>query len=154
MAEYKFSVSSLISASPKIVYGIIADYKNGHPKILPKPPFVSLVVEEGGLGAGSVLKVQMKVAGKLQTFKTVVTEPEPGRILVETNDTGYITTFTVEPREDAKSSYVTFTTEIPGDSKFSKKIEFFFTKFYLPLVYKKELQMLAEVVVKQSKTSS
>jgi len=154
MTEYKFSVSSLIPASPKIVYGIIADYKNGHPKILPKPPFVSLVVEEGGLGAGSVLKVQMKVAGKLQTFKTVVTEPEPGRILVETNDTGYITTFTVEPREDAKSSYVTFTTEIPGDSKFSKKIEFFFTKFYLPLVYKKELQMLAEVVVKQSKTSS
>ena len=154
MTEYKFSVSSLISASPKIVYGIIADYKNGHPKILPKPPFVSLVVEEGGLGAGSVLKVQMKVAGKLQTFKTVVTEPEPGRILVETNDTGYITTFTVEPREDGKSSYVTFTTEIPGDSKFSKKIEFFFTKFYLPLVYKKELQMLAEEVVKQSKTSS
>ena len=108
MTEYKFSVSSLISASPKIVYGIIADYKNGH----------------------------------------------PGRILVETNDTGYITTFTVEPREDAKSTYVTFTTEIPGDSKFSKKIEFFFTKFYLPLVYKKELQMLAEEVVKQSKTSS
>ena len=153
MAEYKFSVSSLISASPKIVYGIIADYKNGHPKILPKPPFVSLVVEEGGLGAGSVLKVQMKVAGKLQTFKTVVTEPEPGRILVETNDTGYITTFTVEPREDAKNSYVTFTTEISGDSKLSKKIEFFFTKFYLPLVYKKELQMLAEEVVKQPKTS-
>ncbi|MCK7526522.1 MAG: hypothetical protein MZV64_57455 [Ignavibacteriales bacterium] len=99
-------------------------------------------------------KVQMKVAGKLQTFKTVVTEPEPGRILVETNDTGYITTFTVEPREDAKSSYVTFTTEIPGDSKFSKKIRILFTKFYLPLVYKKELQMLAEEVVKQSKTSS
>lgn len=153
MSKYKFSVSALIPAPPKIVYNIIVDYKNNHPKILPKPPFVSLVVEEGGLGAGSVLKVQMKVAGKLQTFKTVVTEPEPGRILVETNDTGYITNFIVEPRDDGNSSYVTFTTEIPDNSKLSKKIEFFFTKFYLPLVYKKELQMLAEEALNQSKTN-
>lgn len=142
MSEYKFSVSSLISAPPEIVYGIIADYKNGHPKILPNPPFVSLVVLEGGYGAGSVLQVQMKVAGKLQTFKTTVTEPEPGRVLVETNDTGYITTFNVEPRDNGKNSFVTFTTEIPGDSKLSKKIEFFFSKMILPAVYKKELEML------------
>ncbi|HMN50203.1 MAG TPA: SRPBCC family protein [Ignavibacteriaceae bacterium] len=143
MSKYKFSVSALIPAPPKIVYNIIVDYKNSHPKILPKPPFVSLVVEEGGLGAGSVLKVQMKVAGKLQTFKTVVTEPEPGRILVETNDTGYITNFIVEPRDDGNSSYVTFTTEIPVNSKLSKKIEFFFSKMILPPVYKKELENLS-----------
>lgn len=142
MSKYEFSVSSLISAPPKVVYNIIADYKNGHPKILPKPPFVSLVVEEGGFGAGSVLKVQMKVAGKLQTFKTVVTEPEPGRVIVESNDTGYITTFIVEPRNDGKKSYVTFITEIPNDSKLSKKIEFFFSKMILPAVYKKELENL------------
>jgi ribosome-associated toxin RatA of RatAB toxin-antitoxin module len=153
MAKHQFSVSALVQSQPKIVYSIIADYKNSHPKILPKPPFVSLVVEEGGFGAGSVLKVQMKVAGKIQTFKTVVTEPEPGRILVETNDTGYITTFTVEPHNDGKNSYVTFTTEIPDNSKLSKKLEFFFTKFYLPLVYKKELQMLAEEALNQSKTN-
>ncbi|HEX9253565.1 MAG TPA: SRPBCC family protein [Ignavibacteriaceae bacterium] len=121
MISYSFSVSALIQSAPKNVYGIIADYKNGHPKILPKPPFVSLVVEKGGVGEGSVLKVQMKVAGKLQTFKTVVTEPEPGHVLVETNDTGYITTFTVEPHDNGKNSYVTFTTEIPGNSGLSKK---------------------------------
>lgn len=151
MINYKFSVSALIQSAPKIVYGIIADYRNGHPKILPKPPFVSLVVEKGGVGQGSVLKVQMKVAGKLQTFKTVVTEPEPGRVLVETNDTGYITTFRVEPYDNGKSSYVTFTTEISDKSKLSKKIEFFFSKRILPAVYKKELQMLAEVAAKESK---
>lgn len=144
MSKYEFSVSSLISAPPKVVYNIIADYKNGHPKILPKPPFVSLVVEEGGFGAGSVLRVQMKVAGKLQTFKTVVTEPEPGRVLVESNDTGYITTFIVEPRNDGKKSYVTFITEIRNDSKLSKKIEFFFSKMILPAVYKKELENLSK----------
>lgn len=151
MPEYNFSVSSIISAPPGIVYGIIADYRNGHPKILPNPPFVSLTVEKGGIGSGSVLEVQMKVAGKLQTFKTVVTEPDPGRVLVETNDTGYITTFVVEPHGDGKKSKVTFTTEIPNDSKLSKKIEFFFSKIILPAVYKKELQLLAECVAEQQK---
>lgn len=146
MIKYRFSTSALILTQPKIVYRIIADYKNGHPKILPNPPFVSLVVLEGGYGAGSVLQVQMKVAGKLQTFKTFVTEPEPGRVLVETNDTGYITTFTVEPRDNGNNAYVTFTTEIPDDSKLFKKIEFFFTRLYLPFVYKKELEMLNEFV--------
>jgi hypothetical protein len=149
MREYKFSVSSLIPALPGIVYGIIADYKNGHPQILPNPPFISLIVEKGGIGAGSVLEVKMKVAGKIQTFKTVVTEPIPGRVLVETNDTGYRTTFTVDPQDDGNKSYVTFTTEIPSDSKMSKKIEFFFSKMILPAVYKKELQLLAEAAAEQ-----
>jgi hypothetical protein len=150
MKKYKFSVSSLIPKPTQKVYNIIADYTNGHPQILPKPPFVSLVVEKGGVGEGSVLNVQMKVAGKLQSFKTFVTEPEPGRVHVETNDTGYITTFTVEPHDNGKSSYVTFTTEIPSNSRLSKKIEFFFSKRILPAVYKKELQMLAEVAAKES----
>jgi hypothetical protein len=142
MITNKFSVSKIISSPPSIVYSIIADYKNSHPKILPNPPFVSLVVEKGGIGAGSVIKVQMKVARKLQTFRAVVSEPEPGRVLVETNDNGYITNFTIEPCNDGKNSYVTFTTSIQDDSKLSKKIEFFFSKMILPSVYKKELENL------------
>lgn len=145
MSNYKFSVSSLIPSPPKVVYDIIADYRSGHPGILPKPPFVSLQIEKGGVGAGSALLVQMKVAGKVQSFKTVVTEPEPGRVLVENNDNGYITTFTVDPKEEGKNCYVTFTTEIPASSKVSKKIEFFFTRVYLLFVYKKELELLADV---------
>jgi hypothetical protein len=150
MTKYKFSVSSLIPSPSQIVYSIIADYKNGHPQILPKPPFVSLTVEKGGIGAGTVLLVKMKVMSKLQTFKTIVTEPEPGRVLVETNDTGYITTFTADSQNDGKHSYVTFTTEIPENSNLLKKIEFFFSKQYLPLVYKKELENLAKVAAMKS----
>ena len=144
MMDYKFSVSKLINSPPKIVYSIIADYRDAHPKILPKPPFVSLVVEQGGFGAGTVVRVQMKVMGKLQIFKTVVTEPEPGRVLVETNDTGYITTFTIEPRDDDKNSYVTFTTEISKDSGLMKKLEFRLSKILLIPVYEKELINLAK----------
>ena len=150
MTKYKFSVSSLIPSPSQNVYSIIADYKSGHPEILPKPPFVSLTVEKGGIGAGTVLNVKMKVMGKLQAFRTIVTEPEPGRVLVETNDTGYITTFTVDPKNDGKHSYVTFTTEIPENSSLLKKIEFLFSKQYLPLVYKKELENLAVVAAIKS----
>ena len=150
MAKYKFSVSSLIPSPPKKVYSIIADYNNGHPQILPKPPFVSLTVEKGGVGAGTVLIVKMKVMGKLLAFKTIVTEPEPGRVLVETNDTGYITTFTVDPKNDGTYSYVTFTTELAKNSSTLKRIEFFISKQYLPLVYKKELENLAEIAAIES----
>lgn len=144
MSQLKSSVSSLISAPPDVVYNIIADYKDSHPKILPNPPFVSLEIEKGGLGGGSALKVKMKVAGKLQTFKTFVTEPEPGHVLVVTNDTGYITTFKVDPRDDGKNSYVTFVTEISSNSSLMKKIEFFFSKMILIPVYQKELDNLSK----------
>ena len=143
MAKQKFSVSKLISSPPQVVYSIIADYHNAHPKILPKPPFVSLVVEKGGVGAGTVALVQMKVMGKIQTFHTVVSEPDPGRVLVETNDTGYITTFTFDPHNDGKNSFVTFTTEIPDDSSLIKKLEFRLSRILLVPVYERELENLA-----------
>ena len=150
MSSNKFSVSAKINSSSKVVYAIIADYRDAHPKILPKPPFVSLIVEQGGIGAGTIVRVQMKVLGKLQTFRTVVTEPEPGRVLVETNDTGYITTFTVEPIDGEKNSIVTFTTGIPDSSGLLKKLEFRLTKLLLTPVYKQELENLARFAAKNN----
>ena len=149
MSNYRFSVSKLIDSPPRIVYSIIADYREAHPKILPKPPFVSLVVEQGGVGAGTVVRVQMKVVGKVQTFRTVVSEPVPGRTLIETNDTGYVTTFTVDPQSDGKKSFVTFTTEISASSGLIKKLEFKLSKIFLIPVYKKELITLAEEATKR-----
>ncbi|MBE0570393.1 MAG: SRPBCC family protein [Ignavibacteriaceae bacterium] len=150
MSGYQFSVSKLINTTPKVVYSIIADYKDAHPKILPRPPFISLVVEQGGYGAGTVATVLMKVMGKIQAFRTIVSEPEQGRVLVETNDTGYITTFTIEPRDDDKNSFVTFTTEIPDDSTIIKKLEFRLSKLLLIPVYKKELENLADFASERS----
>lgn len=149
MPSNKFSVSKLVNSPPQIVYSIIADYRDAHPKILPKPPFVSLVVEQGGIGAGTVARVSMKVAGRITTFKTVVSEPEPGHVLVETNDTGYITTFTVDPYNEGKHSFVTFTTEILEDSGLMKKLEFRLSKILLVPVYEKELINLAEEAAKR-----
>ena len=114
MSAQPFSASALMHAPPQAVYAIIADYHHSHPQILPKPPFVSLAVEQGGTGAGTVIRVQMRVLGRLQAFRSVVSEPEPGRVLVETNDNGYVTTFTVEPRADGQQAYGTIATEMTG----------------------------------------
>jgi len=145
MATQKFSVSKLIHSPAQVIYSIIADYINGHPMILPKPPFVSLKVEKGGTGAGTEIIVKMEMFGKIQSFRAVVSEPNPGQVLVETTDTGYITTFTVEQRDNGINSYVTFTTEFAENSGLMKKIEFWLTSKLLLPVYKKELEKLAEV---------
>ena len=61
MAGNDLSASAVIHAPAADLYAIIADYERGHPRILPKPPFVSLAVEEGGIGAGTVIRVHMRV---------------------------------------------------------------------------------------------
>ena len=152
MPVQKFSVSKLISSPAHIIYSIIADYNDAHPKILPNPPFVSLEVAKGGVGSGTEMIVGMEMFRKVQTFRAVVTEPEPGRVLVETTDTGYITTFTIDPRDDNKNSYVTFTTELAINSGIMKRFEFWITSKLLKPVYKKELEILSEVAANQRKS--
>jgi Polyketide cyclase / dehydrase and lipid transport len=149
MATQKFSVSKLINSPPQIIYSIIADYNIGHPGILPKPPFVSLEVKKGGVGAGTEMIVKLKMFGKVQSYHAVVTEPEPGKTLVETTDTGYITTFSVESRKNGNSCLVTFSTEIANYSGIMKKFEFWVTSKLLQPVYKKELENLAEASAKK-----
>jgi hypothetical protein len=145
MATHRFSASALIHAPPQDLYAIIADYHQGHPQILPKPPFVSLAVEQGGTGTGTVIRVHMRVLGQLQTFRAVVTEPKPGRILMETNDNGYVTTFTVEPRADGQHASVTIATEITGRAGVLGVLERWFVTWLLRPVYVKELGQLAAV---------
>ncbi len=141
----QFSASALIQAPAQDVYNVIADYHDGHPKILPKPPFVSLDVEEGGIGAGTVIQVGMRILGQSQSFQAVITEPEPGRVLVETNDTGYVTTFTVDPRADGQQAYVTIATEMTKSSGVLSTLERWFVTWLLRPVYVKELGQLEEI---------
>ena len=78
------SASAVIPARRERVYSLISNYRDGHPRILPKQ-FSNLIVEQGGTGAGTVIRFQMSVFGMKRTFRAVITEPEPGRVLVETD---------------------------------------------------------------------
>jgi hypothetical protein len=68
------SASAIIPARRERVYSLIANYRDGHPRILPKQ-FSNLTVEQGGMGAGTVIRFQMSILGKTQAFRAAITEP-------------------------------------------------------------------------------
>ena len=140
------SASATIPARRERVYSLIANYNDGHPRILPKQ-FASLVVEQGGVGAGTIIRFQMRVLGKKQTFRAAITEPEPGRVLVETylDANGAVTTFTVNPGGAPADSHVTISTELRVRSGFLGKIERTLSTLLLRPTYVQELENLARV---------
>ena len=140
------TVSAVIPARRERVYALIANYHDGHPRIVPKQ-FSGLVVEQGGIGAGTVIRFQMSVFGKKQTFRAAVTEPELGRVLVETDlDTnGAVTTFTVDQGPAPADSRVTISTELKVRSGFLGMIEKTLSTLLLRPMYVRELENLARV---------
>jgi hypothetical protein len=101
-----------IDAPAAAVYEVLADYRSGHPSILPERYFSDLVVERGGRGAGTVIRFQMHMLGSARTALAHVDEPEPGRVLTETYpENGAVTTFQVLPLDDGRRARVTITTE-------------------------------------------
>ena len=75
MGKYTVEVTKPVDAAPAQVYSVFADYVNHHPKILPKPYFDRLEVLEGGTGAGTVIRVTMKIWGTTTVYQFVVAEP-------------------------------------------------------------------------------
>lgn len=109
--QVSVSESARIPARPSVVYGIIADYHGGHPSILPEGKLTDLRVLEGGVGAGTAISFQLHILGQTRTVTADVTEPEPGRILEETDrKTGAVTRFTVDPVEAGQACLVTIQT--------------------------------------------
>lgn len=141
MAQVTVSASAVVHAPPSVVYGILADYHEGHPGILPRPPFGELVVESGGTGAGTVFRVTTRQGLGMITYRMSVTEPEPGRLLVETDqDSDLVSTFRVEPTEGGHSR-VTITTRWTRGG-----VRGFFERLLVPTlagpVYRKEIANL------------
>jgi polyketide cyclase/dehydrase/lipid transport protein len=140
------SASARIDAPPDRVYGIIADYRNGHPQILPKQ-FGKLCVDAGGYGAGTVIRFSVVAMGRKTDFRALVSEPQPGRVLVERNDppNASVTTFTVDPGPTGRESDVTISTELPDRRGVLGALERFITKRVMNGMYRDELALLAAV---------
>src|ERR671931_638587 len=102
MAKINVSAERTIDAPAATVYGYIADMREHHPRFLP-PAFSDFEVEQGGVGAGTITRFKVSAGGRSREYRMEVSEPEPGRVLAE-SDTGssLVTTFTVTPA-DGKS---------------------------------------------------
>ena len=144
--KHVVSASAIIPARRERVYSLLANYRDGHPRILPRQ-FSGLVVEQGGIGSGTVIRFQMNFLGKKQNFRAAVTEPEPGRVLVESysEPEGTITTFTVDAGNAPADSKVTITTEMPVKSGIFGSLEKLLATWMLRPIFRKELENLARV---------
>jgi hypothetical protein len=142
MPVVRVTATAVVPASAAIVYGIIADYRRGHPSILPPKYFEDLIVESGGYGEGTRIRFTMRSFGTRHVSHARITEPEPGRVLVETDDqTGTVTTFLVEG-VTASSTRVTFVTDYHARG-LRGRIEVLLVPGYLKKVYAEELDLLA-----------
>jgi Polyketide cyclase / dehydrase and lipid transport len=142
--EIRVSATSIVSAPAPVVYGILADYREGHPAILPRRYFEGLEVETGGHGAGTRIRFKVRAFGSVRSVRADVSEPVPGRELVETDvATGAATRFLVEPVSDGRASRVTFeTTWCRGG--LGGWAERWLAPRYLRKVYRAELALLNE----------
>ena len=145
MPDASASDSRVIHAPPALVYGIIADYRVHHLRIVPPEHFRTVEVEAGGVGAGTRIRVETRVLGRAQQFVHHIREPEPGRILEEVDASGFsVTRFTVEPAEQGASASVTITTTFRVRPGPLGAIERAVTAAMLRRIYKKELARLEQ----------
>ena len=142
LRTYTIAVGATISAPASACYATIADYRTGHPAIVPPKYFGPLTVETGGVGEGTKIRFTMRVLGQERVLHAAITEPVPGRVLVETDlDTGAVTTFTVA--ENAGQSRVTLETRFPRRGGLRAAMERAVTGWILPRIYREELGRLA-----------
>jgi len=140
VARIVVSAEGAVGAPAEAVYRYIADMREHHPHFLP-PAFSDFQVESGGVGAGTVTRFKLTAGGRTREYRTKVAEPEPGRILTE-SDTGSssVTTFTVSPQGAA--SRVRISTSWDGAGGIGGLFERMFAPRVLRGIYEDELKRL------------
>ena len=79
----------------------LADMRGHHPRFLP-PAFSDFQVESGGAGTGTVTRFKLTAGGRTREYRMKVAEPEPGRVLTESDmGSSAVTTFTVSAQGGA-----------------------------------------------------
>ncbi len=134
------SAERRIDAPASRVYAYIADFRRHHPKFLPRQ-FSDFEIESGGIGAGTVHRFTMTMGGRSIGYRVRVGEPEPGRVLIESDPSRrMLTTFTVD-REPAGGSRVRIETRWFTDG-IAGLVERLVAPRMLARVYREELELL------------
>jgi hypothetical protein len=154
-STYVISETARLNAPAQRVYETIANYRSEHARILPRQ-FTRLTVEHGGIGAGTVISFQVTALGRTDSYRAEVSEPEPGRVLVEKNvaGTASVTTFVVDPGTGPNESVVTIQTELNLRRGLAGAIERFIMARVLRPIYVEELRLLEAVASAPAETAA
>jgi uncharacterized protein YndB with AHSA1/START domain len=140
MARNEVTAEATVNAPAETVYTYLADMREHHPRFLP-PAFSDFRVESGGVGAGTVTRFKMTAGGRTREYQMKVAEPEPGRVLTESDvDSSTVTTSTVSPQGDA--SLVRISTAWDGAGGIGGVFERMFAPRVLRGIYSDELRRL------------
>jgi uncharacterized protein YndB with AHSA1/START domain len=140
MAKVVVSAEGTVDAPAEMVYRYIADMREHHPRFLP-PAFSDFQVESGGVGAGTVTRFKLRLGGRTRECRMTIAEPEPGRVLTESDTaSGSVTSFTVTPRQGA--SLVRISTALDGAAGIGGLVERMFAPRLLRALYADELNRL------------
>ena len=138
MNVYEVSVERRFQATPERVYNLIIDMEE-HRRILPKQ-FESLDVLEGGRGAGTVFRLTMNVMGSRTSLVMTLSEPEPGRIVLEQDPAAGITTIWKLTSLPGDGCMLRLTSQFPRKPGFAGWVERFATASMIRSIYKRELE--------------
>ncbi|HYX59824.1 MAG TPA: SRPBCC family protein, partial [Streptosporangiaceae bacterium] len=140
MGKIVVSAERVVDAPADTVYHYVADMRDHHPRFLP-PEFSDFRVESGGTGAGTITRFTVTAGGRTREYRMKVDEPEPGRVLTE-SDTGssLVTTTTVSPQDG--NSLVQIRTTWDGAGGIGGFFERMFAPRVMRAIYADELERL------------
>ncbi len=122
------------------VYEYLRDMHQ-HQRFLP-PQFSDFAVESGGVGAGTVTTFTINAGGRSRQFRMTVAEPEPGRVMTESDaNSTMVTRFTVAPR-GGDTSLVTIASTWQGAGGVGGFFERMFAPRATRAIYADELRRL------------
>jgi hypothetical protein len=140
MATNLVSAERTVDAPAGAVYGYIADMRGHHPHFLP-PAFSDFQVESGGVGEGTITRFTLTAGGRTRQYRMKVAEPEPGRILTESDtSSSAVTTFTVT--RQGGQSVVRIATTWEGAGGIGGFFERLFAPRVMRSIYADELERL------------
>jgi Polyketide cyclase / dehydrase and lipid transport len=140
MGTIHVSAERSVDAAPEVVYGYLADMREHHPRFLP-PAFSDFQVESGGVGAGTVTRFKVNAGGRSREYRMQIAEPEPGRVLTESDtNSSLVTTFTVDP--EGSRSRVRISTTWDGAGGIGGFFERMFAPRVMRGIYADELERL------------
>jgi hypothetical protein len=140
MAPIDVSAERVIGAPADVVYGYIADHREHHPRFLPDA-FSDFEVEAGGVGAGTITRFKVTAGGRTRDYRMEVAEPEPGRVMTETDtNSSLVTTWTVTP--EGSNARVQIATSWEGAGGIGGFFERLFAPRVMRGIYEDELERI------------